>query len=75
MNRCTPTFPEPKVRRRKADALLWANLDELNATAAAERAQLDDLVRDVGADRPVVWVPLLPSDVHDLTALHAPPHA
>jgi anion-transporting ArsA/GET3 family ATPase len=69
VNRCTPDFPEPKVRRRKADALLWANLDELNATAAAERTQLDELVHDVGNGRPVVWVPLLPTDVHDLAAL------
>ena len=69
VNRCTPSFPKPPGRRRKVDAQLWANLDELNATAAAERTQLHPLLSDVGAAAPVAWVPLLPGDVHDLTGL------
>lgn len=68
VNRCTPSFGTPTCRRTAADAALWANLDELNATAAAERQQLGDLLADV-ADAPVVWVPLLPDDVHDLDGL------
>jgi anion-transporting ArsA/GET3 family ATPase len=69
VNRCTPSFPVPPGRRRKVDADLWANLDELNATAAAEHTQLDPLLVDVGAAAAVAWVPLLPDDVHDLPAL------
>ena len=69
VNRSTPSFPKPLGRRRKVDAQLWANLDELNATAAAERTQLHPLLADVGAAAPVAWVPLLPGDVHDLTGL------
>jgi anion-transporting ArsA/GET3 family ATPase len=69
VNRCTPSFPVPPGRRRKADAALWANLDELNATAAAEHSQLEPLLADLGPDVQVAWLPLLPGDVHDLTAL------
>ncbi|MEX1105833.1 MAG: ArsA-related P-loop ATPase [Ilumatobacteraceae bacterium] len=68
VNRCTPFFGTPTCRRSKADAALWENLDELNATAAAEREQLGDLLADV-AGAPVAWVPLLPDDVHDLDGL------
>jgi anion-transporting ArsA/GET3 family ATPase len=70
VNRCTPEFGTPAVRRRAADAALWANLDELDALAAAERIQIADLTARVG-DAPVAWVPLLAGDVHDLDALHA----
>jgi anion-transporting ArsA/GET3 family ATPase len=70
VNRCTPDFGTPAVRRRAADAALWANLDELNALAAAERIHIADLTARVG-DAPVAWVPLLAGDVHDLEALHA----
>jgi len=70
VNRCTPDFGTPAVPRRAADAALWANLDELNALAAAERIQIADLTARVG-DAPVAWVPLLAGDVHDLEALHA----
>jgi hypothetical protein len=45
------------------------NLDELDATSAAEHAQLAPLVADAGG-APVCWVPMLAGDVHDLTALH-----
>jgi anion-transporting ArsA/GET3 family ATPase len=70
VNRCTPDFGTPAVRRSAADAALWANLDELDALAAAERIQIADLTARVG-DAPVAWVPLLAGDVHDLEALHA----
>jgi anion-transporting ArsA/GET3 family ATPase len=68
VNRATPTFPVPRGRRAKADAELWQNLDELNATAAAEREHLRALLREIGR-APAVWVPLLGSDVHDLASL------
>ncbi len=69
VNRATPSFPVPAGRRAARDAALWRNLDELNAIAAAEHIQLADLLVDV-ADAATVWVPLLASDVHDLTSLH-----
>jgi anion-transporting ArsA/GET3 family ATPase len=69
VNRCTPSFAVPPGRRRKADATLWENLDELNRTAAAERTQLQPLLDDVGSGAAVAWVPLLSDDVHDLAAL------
>ncbi|MEO6654235.1 MAG: ArsA-related P-loop ATPase, partial [Ilumatobacteraceae bacterium] len=47
---------------------LWTNLAELRSIAAAERAELAPLVDRVGADS-IVEVPLLPEDVHDITAL------
>jgi anion-transporting ArsA/GET3 family ATPase len=68
VNRSTPSFPVPTGRRSKADAALWQNLDELNATAATEQMHLRGLLRDVGA-APTVWVPLLGTDVHDLDSL------
>jgi anion-transporting ArsA/GET3 family ATPase len=70
VNRATPSFPVPTGRRSKADAALWQNLEDLNATAATERTHLRALLRDVGA-APIVWVPLLGSDVHDLDSLRA----
>ena len=69
VNRSTPTFGRPASRRTKAEAALWSNLDELDATSAAEHAQLAPLVADAGG-APVCWVPMLAGDVHDLTALH-----
>ncbi|MBI5089025.1 MAG: ArsA family ATPase, partial [Actinobacteria bacterium] len=69
VNRCTPSFAAPPGRRRKVDAALWANLDELNATAAAERTQLEPLLADLGPDASVAWLPLLAADVHDLDSL------
>jgi anion-transporting ArsA/GET3 family ATPase len=69
VNRATPTFPVPDAKRSKADEALWRNLEELNATAAAERTHLRGLLRDVGS-APTVWVPLLGTDVHDLDSLH-----
>ena len=78
VNRSTPVFATPTAQRStaqrstakrdRATAALWANHDELAATAAAERAQLGDLVTDV-APAPVAWVPMLSSDVHDLEGL------
>jgi anion-transporting ArsA/GET3 family ATPase len=73
VNRSTPVFAAPTSPRPKkparSTAALWANHDELAATAAAERAQLAPLVDDV-APAPVVWVPMLAGDVHDLDGLH-----
>lgn len=85
VNRSTPVFAVPAVPRpRRPDpvtAALWANHDELAATATAERAQLRALVRDIttrpdGADAAdgahgavVRWVPMLDDDVHDLDGL------
>jgi anion-transporting ArsA/GET3 family ATPase len=69
VNRCTPSFPVPAGRRRAVDEALWANLDELNATAAAERTQLEPLVTAIGPDAAVTWLPMLPDDVHDLDGL------
>lgn len=73
VNRSTPVFPVPATPRPKrpgrAVAALWANHDELAATAAAERAQLAPLVDDV-APAPVAWVPMLSGDVHDVAGLH-----
>ena len=68
VNRSTPLFARPRASRRKADAPLWANLDELTALAEAERAQVQPLVEQLGA-APMAWVPLLGDDVHDLDAL------
>ena len=78
VNRSTPVFATPTAQRStaqrstakrdRATASLWDNHDELAATAVAERAQLGDLVTDV-APAPVAWVPMLSSDVHDLTGL------
>ncbi len=69
VNRCTPDFGTPAVARARAEADLWANLDELAAMAAAERRQIAEFGPQVG-DAPVAWVPLLPADVHDMTGLH-----
>jgi anion-transporting ArsA/GET3 family ATPase len=79
VNRSTPVFSvvaapdgtaatQRKPTRRKVDAALWANLDQLGALAAAERDQLAPLVGDVDGAA-VAWVPLLADDVHDLDAL------
>jgi anion-transporting ArsA/GET3 family ATPase len=79
VNRSTPVFsvvPAPdgtaaaqrKPTRRKVDAALWANLDQLGALATAERDQLAPLLGDVDGAA-VAWVPLLADDVHDLDAL------
>jgi anion-transporting ArsA/GET3 family ATPase len=68
VNRSTPTFPKPAVPRRKADAALWANLDELESMATAEHEHLAALAGQVD-DAPVAWVPLLSDDVHDLDGL------
>jgi anion-transporting ArsA/GET3 family ATPase len=50
-------------------AALWANLAELRALGDAERVALAPLLArsDVGR---TIEIPLLPSDVHDLAALH-----
>jgi anion-transporting ArsA/GET3 family ATPase len=72
VNRCTPRFATPQAARSaadSADAALWRNLDELTAMATAEAAQVGELQAHAGA-APLVWVPLLAGDVHDLAGLH-----
>ncbi len=49
-------------------AAMWANLARMRTIAEAQRAALAPLVERVGADR-IIEVPLLPSDVHDVTEL------
>lgn len=70
VNRCTPRFAAPQVARRDEDAALWHNFDELAAMATAEAAQVGELQAHAGA-APLVWVPLLAGDVHDLDGLRA----
>ncbi len=79
VNRMHPRFGDGSVadaRTRAAKAAdtdrpelaaVWANLAELRAVAEAERAEVDVLLGHTGA--PVVEVPLLPTDVHDLESL------
>jgi anion-transporting ArsA/GET3 family ATPase len=69
VNRATPDFGAPtgKRPRVKADAALFDNQAELHTLAVAEHAQIAPLTSDTGRDP--TWVPLLPSDVHDLDAL------
>ncbi len=80
VNRLHPTFGTGSVAdaRRRSEAAaervdhdlaaIWANLADLRSIAAAERAELAPLIERVGADA-IVEVPLLPEDVHDVTAL------
>ena len=69
VNRATPDFGAPDGRRprRMADAALYDNQAELHAAAIRERSQIAALAAETG--RQPTWVPLLPSDVHDLDAL------
>lgn len=73
VNRATPTFGElPSQRPRRADrAALYDNLADLVTAAAEERRNLAGLLDDLGLDAAdgSVWVPLLPTDVHDLDGL------
>lgn len=48
-------------------AAMWANLGELRRIAELERAEVTTLLADAAA--PVIEVPLLPGDVHDLESL------
>jgi anion-transporting ArsA/GET3 family ATPase len=69
VNRATPDFGPPSGRRpRAADKLaLFDNLAELHSLSLAEHEQVAPLVEATG--REPAWVPLLPSDVHDLDSL------
>lgn len=79
VNRMHPRFGDGSVsdaRTRAAKAAdtdrpelaaIWSNLAELRAVADDERAEVDALLGHTGA--PVVEVPLLPTDVHDLESL------
>lgn len=53
-----------------AVAALWRNVAELRAVAAAERAALAPLRERLG-EAPIVEVPLLAADVHDVETLNA----
>jgi anion-transporting ArsA/GET3 family ATPase len=77
VNRAHPRFGDGTAADadRRADAAtssdvaaLWRNLAELRRVADAERAALAPLLDRVGDDA-AVQVPLLPTDVHDATAL------
>ncbi len=79
VNRLHPTFGDgtPADAHDKAAtardrddldlAAMWTNLGELRELAARERSEVDQLLAT--ADTPVVEVPLLPDDVHDLESL------
>ncbi len=73
VNRATPTFGElPPQRPRRPDrAALYDNLADLEAAAIEERRHLAGLLDNLTLDpeHGSVWVPLLPSDVHDLEGL------
>ena len=78
VNRIHPRFGDGTAAdaQAKADAspdgsdaaALWRNLADLRTVAAAERAALEPLIGEVGAER-TIEVPLLATDVHDLDAL------
>jgi anion-transporting ArsA/GET3 family ATPase len=77
LNRVHPLFGGPGAAAAAARAgaagvtplgSLWHNLAELSAVADAERATAGALVRAVGP-APVVEVPVLHADVHDLSGL------
>jgi anion-transporting ArsA/GET3 family ATPase len=80
VNRMHPRFGEGSVadatRRAKTAAergdddlaAVWANLARLRSIAAAERAELAPLLERVDPST-IVEVPLLPSDVHDVSEL------
>ena len=79
VNRVHPRFGDGSVAdaRKRADAAAdsgraelaatWANLAALREVAERERAEVEALLGHTGA--PVVDVPLLPTDVHDLDSL------
>ncbi|HEX6597385.1 MAG TPA: ArsA family ATPase [Acidimicrobiales bacterium] len=78
VNRMQPRFGTgwaPEADRERAKTLaatplgpLWANLADLHALADAEDREIAGLVAGI-APGPVVRVPLLDSDVHDLAGL------
>ncbi|MEW6153534.1 MAG: ArsA family ATPase [Actinomycetota bacterium] len=80
INRMQPRFGEtwtPEADRERARSLagtplgaLWANLADLHTLADAEEAEIAGLVRRVEPG-PVVRVPLLGTDVHDIDGLAA----
>jgi anion-transporting ArsA/GET3 family ATPase len=75
VNRATPTFGELPAKRPRAlaQAALWDNLRDLQATAATERFHVDALLghgaMPVGVH--TSFVPTLPGDVHTMAALEA----
>jgi anion-transporting ArsA/GET3 family ATPase len=68
VNRSTPVFGEPPDERpTDGSGVLYDNLVELSRMAAAERIHLGALEEQTGVT--AVWVPMLPSDVHDTDGL------
>jgi hypothetical protein len=79
VNRMHPTFGEGSAHAAREEAekfegtplgSLWANLADFRQVAERERAALAGLADQV-APAPVVTVPFLPTDVHDLQGLAA----
>jgi anion-transporting ArsA/GET3 family ATPase len=73
VNRCTPEFGAIDTQRPRSGSarLLFDNLAELRATAAAERVNVASLMADsaVGEQTTLKFVPVQGDDVHDLTGL------
>ncbi len=69
VNRATPDFGEPEGRRPRSapKVALYDNQAELHTRSVAEHQHVGPLVADT--HREPRWVPLLPSDVHDLDGL------
>jgi len=69
INRATPDFGEPTGKRPKtiAGGALYDNQSQLHELAEGERNDIAPLVADTGKEP--MWVPLLPTDVHDLDGL------
>jgi anion-transporting ArsA/GET3 family ATPase len=77
VNRVHPTFGDalPEATRARAGTLgdselgsLYANLADFQTMAAREREHLAGLAGAVGS-APVVWVPFLGEDVHDIAGM------
>ena len=69
VNRATPDFGEPSGRRptRAVQSALYDNQLALHRSAANERAVIAAALGEAAAS--ATWVPLLPTDVHDLSTL------
>ena len=73
VNRATPDFGKPSGRRpAAAKAALYDNQAMLHEHAQQEREVIDEVLGEQVAGSAAgvaTWVPLLPTDVHDLTTL------
>lgn len=78
VNRATPDFGKPSGRRPAgAKGALFDNQAVLHDQADREHAVVNSILGDEIASTPdgrATWVPLLPTDVHDLTTLEAIRH-